>query len=172
MTKATGAMARMRTKTSSATEIQASRCQLSSARHPQSVLRSLARAHSRVLASLFFVSALLGFAFSPHAVQAQAKPAVRHSVDGTVVDAARKPIAGAVVYLENPRSLDVQSYLSDNQGHFHFNHISPQTDYEVWAEQNGVESKHRFISQFSSHIAFHFTLKLAPGAKKKFLGIF
>ena len=80
-------------------------------------------------------------------------------------------MVGAVVYLENPKSLDVQSYLSDSKGYFHFSQISPQTDYEVWAEQNGVQSKHKFISQFSNHIAFHFTLKLMP-ERKKFLGIF
>ena len=104
-------------------------------------------------------------------VGAQSKPAVRHTVDGTVINAAKAPVAGAIVYLENPKSLDVQSYLTDDQGRFHFNQISPQTDYDVWAEQNGVQSKHKFISQFSSHIGFHFVLKLAPD-RKKFLGIF
>ena len=104
-------------------------------------------------------------------VLAQAKPAVRYTVDGTVVNGGKAPVAGAVVYLENPKSLDVQSYLSDGEGHYHFNHISPQTDYELWAEQNGVQSKHQFISQFSSHVNFHYSLKLAP-AKRKFLGIF
>ncbi len=113
---------------------------------------------------------LFAIAAMPVLTHAQAKPAVRHTVDGTVVNDAAAPIAGAVVYLENPKSLDVQSYLSDNEGHFHFNHISPQTDYELWAEQNGVQTKHRFISQFSNHTNFHFTLKLTPG-KKKFLGI-
>ena len=104
-------------------------------------------------------------------LHAQAKPAVHHTVDGTVLNTAKVPVGGAVVYLENPKSLDVQSYLSDAQGLFHFNQISPQTDYEVWAELNGVQSKHKFISQFSNKIHFHFALKLVPD-KKKFLGIF
>ena len=108
----------------------------------------------------------------PVPLWAQAKPAAHHTVDGTVVNAGRASITGAVVYLENPKSLDVQSYLSDAQGHFHFNQISPQTDYEVWAEQNGIESRHHFISQFSSHVNFHFLLKLTPEKKKKFLGLF
>lgn len=88
-----------------------------------------------------------------------------------MVNEAKAPVSGAVVYLENPKSLDVQSYLSDDKGYFHFTHIAPQTDYEVWAEKDGVESKHTFISQFNNHVHFHFTLKLAP-QKKKFLGIF
>lgn len=126
----------------------------------------------RVLRGVLAGCLSVSFFLLPAAVPSQTRPPARHTVDGTVVDAAHKPVTGAVVYLENPRSLDVQSYLSDAQGHFHFNQVSPQTDYEVWAEQNGVESKHRFISQFSSHVHFNFVLQLTPGKKKKFLGIF
>jgi protocatechuate 3,4-dioxygenase beta subunit len=122
---------------------------------------------------LFRVAALtLACGVLPLAAHAQAKPAVRHTVEGTVIDGAKAPVVGAVVYLENPKSLDVQSYLTDAKGYFHFSQISPQTDYEVWAEQNGVETKHKFISQFSNHVHFKFILKLTPEKKKKFLGIF
>ena len=89
-----------------------------------------------------------------------------------MVNGANAPVVGAVVYLENPKSLDVQSYLTDEHGYYHFTHIAAQTDYELWAEQNGVQTKHKFISQFSNHVAFHFTLELTPEKKKKFLGIF
>ena len=80
------------------------------------------------------------------------------------------PAAGAVVYLENPTSLAIKSYLTNANGGFHFNNISPQTDYEVWAELNGVQSKHKFISQFSNHTKFDFTLKLESKKKRKLLG--
>lgn len=123
------------------------------------------------LGGLLGHSLLLGLLAVPSALHAQAKPAVRHTVEGTVINSAKAPVQGAVVYLENPKSLDVISYLTDEKGYFHFSQISPQTDYELWAEQNGVETKHKFISQFSSHVHFHFTLKLTPD-RKKFLGIF
>lgn len=90
--------------------------------------------------------------------------------EGRVVDKAKQPVNGAVVYLENPISLDIKSYLTTKGGRFHFNQIAPQTDYEVWAEQDGVQSKHKFISQFSNHTKFDFTLKLTP-QKKKILGV-
>ena len=112
-----------------------------------------------------------GASLAPRSALAQAKVATRPSVEGNVINGARTPVVGAVVYLENPKSLDVQSYLTDDKGYFHFSHISPQTDYNVWAEQNGVQSKHKFISQFSSHTHFHFILKLTPEKKKKLLGI-
>lgn len=115
-----------------------------------------------VLALICSVSVMLG----------QAKPVIRHTVDGVVVNGAGQPVSGAVVYLENPTSLDVRSYLTDAQGQYHFSQIAPQTDYEVWAEQNGVQSKHKFISQFSSHVHFHFRLKITPEKTHKFLGIF
>ncbi len=97
------------------------------------------------------------------------KPAVELVAKGKVLHGGA-PAEGAVVYLENPQSLAIKSYLTEANGQFHFSNISPQTDYEVWAEQNGVESKHKFISQFSSHSQFVFTLKLDP-KKKKLLGI-
>ena len=87
-----------------------------------------------------------------------------------VINGAKQPVEGAIVYLENPTSLAIKSYLTDNKGHFHFTQLAAQTDYDVWAEQNGVQTKHKFISQFSSHTHFAFTLKLVPEKKKKLLG--
>lgn len=91
--------------------------------------------------------------------------------EGTVVNAG-VPAAGAVVYMKNPISLAIKSYLTGPTGEFHFNNISPQTDYDVWAELNGLESKHKFISQFSNHTKFIYTLKLKPKGKHKLFGIF
>ena len=96
--------------------------------------------------------------------------AVVRIAQGQVVNGAKKPLEGAIVYLENPASLNIKSYLTDASGHFHFAQLAAQTDYEVWAEQNGVQSKHKFISQFSSHTHFDFQLTLDPDKKKKFLG--
>ena len=98
-------------------------------------------------------------------------PPAERIAEGEGINAAKQPIEGAIVYLENPTSLDIKSYLTDSKGHYHFSQLAAQTDYEVWAEQNGVQSKHRFISQFSSHTHFVYTLKLTPEKKKKLLGI-
>ena len=117
---------------------------------------------------------LLGSAsLDSHAADKKPRPpvAVVRVAEGEVVNGAKKPLEGAIVYLENPISLDVKSYLTDAKGHFHFTQIAPQTDYEVWAEQNGTQSKHKFISQFSSHTHFEFTLVLDPDKKKKLFGI-
>ena len=99
------------------------------------------------------------------------KPIVEIVAAGRVVNGAA-PASGAIVYLKNPISLAIKSYLTGPNGEFHFNNISPQTDYEVWAELNGVQSKHKFISQFSNHTKFVLTLKLEAPKKRKKLGIF
>lgn len=98
------------------------------------------------------------------------KPAVDIIASGKVISSNKAPAADAIVYLEDPQSMAIKSYLTGQNGEFHFTDLAPQTDYEVWAEQNGAESKHKFISKFSSHTHFAFTLKLDPAHKHKLLG--
>ena len=101
------------------------------------------------------------------------KIAQEHVALGKVINNhGKQPIEGAVVYLEDPKSLAIRSYLTHADGGFHFRNLTPQTDYEIWAELNGEQSKHLWISQFSNHAHFTFTLKLDPkDGKKKVLGI-
>ena len=123
---------------------------------------------------LLAAASLLLLFWVPSAAHAKPKkkqppaPAVRF-VEGNVVSHAKTPVEGAIVYLEDPKSMAIKSYLTDSKGYFHFTNLAAQTDYEIWAEQEGVQSKHKFISQFSSHARFVFTLKLDPKVKKKFL---
>ena len=133
-------------------------------------LPRLSAASRRSLAVCLLPLLLLSFSAFAHADKhKRPTAAVQRVAEGEVVNGAKKPVEGAIVYLENPTSLDIKSYLTDTNGHFHFTQVAAQTDYEVWAEQNGVQSKHKFISQFSSHTHFDFTLKLVP-EKKKLLG--
>ena len=141
--------------------------------------RSLLRGASVLPLLLFFAST--GFAAGVAAPGSDAKAgkdgkkhqhaaAVVRIAQGQVVNGAKKPLENAIVYLEDPTSLTIKSYLTDASGHFHFTQLAAQTDYEVWAEQNGTQSKHKFISQFSSHDHFDFQLTLDPNKKKKLLG--
>lgn len=134
------------------------------------------RAEGRSFAHLALLCAALPWVLWAHAAHAakhprKLKPIVEVVAAGEVTrDGA--PATGAVVYLENPTNLAIKSYLTGPDGAFHFNNIAPQTDYEVWAELNGVQSKHKFISQFSNHTKFVYTLKLEPKGKHKLLGVF
>jgi hypothetical protein len=81
-------------------------------------------------------------------------------VSGKVVDAENAPIKGAVVYLKDSRSLAVKSFFSDDQGGYRFGQLSQNTDYEVWAENNGKKSAVKTISSFDNKSQFFINLKI------------
>jgi hypothetical protein len=82
------------------------------------------------------------------------------TVEGEVCSRDGSPIQGAVVYLKDEKSLAVKSYLSDDQGKFHFRQLSMSLDYDLWAELNGKRSKTKNISQFNSKPDLQYKLKL------------
>lgn len=82
------------------------------------------------------------------------------TIEGTVSDKDGAPVQGAVVYLQDSKSLTVKSYLSDAQGHFHFRQLSMSADFDLWAELNGERSKTKNISQFNSKTDLTYELKL------------
>ena len=94
------------------------------------------------------------------AVFAQDRGPAQRVVQGKVVDADNAPIKGAVVYLKDSRSLAVKSYFSDDQGGYRFGQLSPNTDYEIWAESNGKKSAVKTISSFDSKSQFNINLKI------------
>lgn len=85
---------------------------------------------------------------------------IERIVEGKVVNKGGLPIGGAVVYLKNTRSNTVKTYIADDSGHFRFGELSQDTDYELWAESNGVRSKSKGISSFDNDSKFYFSLKV------------
>lgn len=81
-------------------------------------------------------------------------------VQGKVSGADNAPIKGAVVYLKDDRSLSVKSFFSDDEGAYRFGQLSPNTDYEIWAEFNGKKSAVKTISSFDSKNQFVINLKI------------
>lgn len=93
------------------------------------------------------------------AVETTKVPQLR-TVEGMVAREDGKPLQGAVVYLQDSKSLAVRSYLSDAQGRFHFRQLSMSADYDLWAELNGKRSKTKSISQFNSKPDLKYRLKV------------
>lgn len=69
---------------------------------------------------------------------------------GQVTDNAEAPISGAVVYLKNTKTLAVKTYITDDKGEYRFHALSPNADYEVYAEYQSVRSKTKSLSSFDS----------------------
>jgi hypothetical protein len=82
------------------------------------------------------------------------------TIEGMVCRDDGKPVQGAVVYLQDSKSLTVKSYLSDEQGEFHFRRLSMSADFDLWAEMNGKRSKTKSISQFNSKTDLKYRLKV------------
>src|SRR5271155_4693411 len=61
-------------------------------------------------------------------------------ITGTVVDGQQNPINGAVVYLKNTRNLAVKSYITEANGSYRFTGLSPNADFEIYAESRGKRS--------------------------------
>jgi hypothetical protein len=118
----------------------------------------------RSFASKVILAAVCMTAFSVAvrgvAVFAQDRGPAQRVVQGKVVDGANAPIKGAVVYLKDSRSLSVKSYFSDAEGAYRFGQLSQNTDYEIWAENNGKKSAVKTISSFDNKSQFNINLKI------------
>ncbi len=81
-------------------------------------------------------------------------------VQGLVRDSGDQPQANAVVYLQDQKSLEVRTYITEADGHYRFGQMSSDVDYQLWAEYKGHKSKTRSISSFDSKKQLNFDLKI------------
>ena len=72
------------------------------------------------------------------------------SVVGKVMDRNETLLPNAVVYLTNPRTRAVKTYIVGQDGTYRFPSLSPNTDYEVYAQFNCKKSDSKSVSQFDN----------------------
>jgi hypothetical protein len=82
------------------------------------------------------------------------------SVQGAVTNADESSVNGAVVYLKNVKTLQVRSFITKEDGQYHFYELSPDVDYELKAEYQGASSGSKTLSSFDSRKAATINLKL------------
>jgi len=95
----------------------------------------------------------------PASEHKQPKPTSK-TVSGTVTDKADKPIAGAVVYLKNSKTLAVKSIFTSDAGSYRIPQVALNTDYEVWAEKDGKKSDIKTVSQFDDRFTPTINLRI------------
>lgn len=88
---------------------------------------------------------------------------VERVANGQVVSRNDQPIPGAVVFLKDVRTQAIRTFICDQGGNFHFGQLGQNTDYEIWAQSNGIRSRTKSISSFDSRNSYNFTLKINTG---------
>jgi protocatechuate 3,4-dioxygenase beta subunit len=72
------------------------------------------------------------------------------TLTGQVTNTKDAPLPDAVVYLKNTKTLAVRTFITDKGGNYRFTSLSPNVDYEVYAEQNGSKGDTKTLSAFDS----------------------
>ena len=79
---------------------------------------------------------------------------------GKVLDRGDNPLVDSVVYLANTRTRAVKSYIVGADGAYHFPELSPNIDYEVYAQYKGQKSETKTVSQFDDRKAANIILRI------------
>lgn len=115
---------------------------------------AVARSHAmRILSTAILLGAICWISADKPVYAARAASAQR-SVQGRVVDAQEKPLMSAIVYLSDTRTMTVESYITQQDGAYRFEQLSPNDDYKLWAQLGGKKSKVRTLSSFDNRDIF------------------
>jgi hypothetical protein len=79
---------------------------------------------------------------------------------GHVLNDREQPLPKAIVYLKNTKNLAIKTYISEPDGTFRFSGLTPNIDYEVYAEHEGARSDIKTLSGFDSRKQVNVTLKI------------
>jgi hypothetical protein len=82
------------------------------------------------------------------------------TVEGVVADAANRPVANAVVQLKNTKTLQIRSFITLQDGSYHFAGLGTDVEYQVKAVHDGVSTSWKTLSVFDSKKTPVINLKL------------
>jgi hypothetical protein len=108
------------------------------------------------LVVLFLGVAVAAFPYSKD----KDKDTVGRMLTGKVLDRHDNPLPDAIVYLANTRTRAVKSYIIGPDGAYHFPELSPNIDYEVYAQYKGQKSETKTVSQFDDRKIVNIVLRI------------
>lgn len=88
-------------------------------------------------------------------------------VNGTVTDADDKQINGAVVQLKDMRTMQVRSFITQQNGGYHFSGLKVDNDYQLEAKYNNMTSGWKTLSIFDTRKEPIINLKMDKPEKKE-----
>lgn len=114
-----------------------------------------------LLASTFALGQLGGMA----APKATKKPITSRTLQGQVMDKSDAPLPESIVYLKNTKSMALKTFITDKDGNYRFAGLSPNADYEVYAEFKGKKSDSKTLSAFDSREKAFINLRVDTAKK-------
>ncbi len=122
----------------------------------------------RNLIAAFVVAATLSVpAAQGQSRKEKAEEASKRSLEGLVTDASENVVVGAIVKLKDQKTLGVRSFITKEDGKYHFYGLSINSDYEVQAVSSGMSSKARTLSVYDSRKTPNLDLKLENKPENK-----
>jgi hypothetical protein len=85
------------------------------------------------------------------------------NLTGQVLGQGDAPLPEAIVYLKNTKTLAVKSFIAEKDGGYRFHGLSPNVDYEIYAEYQGQKSSLKTLSSFDNRA--NVTLNLHVSSK-------
>jgi hypothetical protein len=82
------------------------------------------------------------------------------TLTGQVMNPQDKPLPESIVYLKNTKTMAIKTFIAGPDGVYRFNALSPNVDYEVYAEHNGKRSETKTLSSFDSRKTATINLKV------------
>jgi hypothetical protein len=79
---------------------------------------------------------------------------------GRVADKQDGPLESSVVYLANTRTRAVKTFIVGPDGLYRFPALSPNVDYEVYAQYKDHKSDTKTVSQFDTRPTVNINLKI------------
>ena len=101
----------------------------------------------------------LGGSGSPDAERKPTRVTTR-TLTGVVLSKSDTPVSNAVVYLKNMKSLAVKTVIAGNDGAYRFPELSPNVDYEIYAQREGKKSDTKTLSQFDDRQKANIILRI------------
>jgi hypothetical protein len=96
----------------------------------------------------------------PPRVPAQSEDTNTRIVEGLVTNAANQPVAKAVVQLKNTKTLQIRSFITQEDGNYHFAGLATDVEYQVKADHEGAATSWKSLSVFNSKKTAVINLKL------------